>query len=189
MEPFEPPSTTLVKGIGLDAAMTYAEVEFGEAAVAEALGRLEGEFGSFTHHRLPGALVPLEVAASAWMAVAELHPGNVEERHAFFRKMGVFIADTNLNGIYKSLMALLANPDRLSKRIPQLWTTYFRGLEIELDLSEVKSGRVLHEVRGFGGAPHIGEMAEGWLVYAFELVGGRDVVTFEKRLQSGAQQV
>jgi hypothetical protein len=82
-------------------------------------------------------------------------------------------------------MAYMVSPERLAKRITGLWKTYFRGLEIKLDLSELKRGIARTSVVGFGSAPHIGEMAEGWLKYAFELCGGRDVTVYEEALELG----
>ena len=179
------PETTLVKGTGLHSAMTFAENELGKGVVQRALKELEPVHGEYQHHRLPGALNPLPTAAAAWMAVSDIKGGSVAERRAFFQRMGVYIADTNLHGIYKTLLALIVNPHRLAKRVPQLWSTYFRGLTVQMNFDEIKSGCLRFEVEGFGGAPHIGEMAEGWLAFAFELVGGEEVEAKEDALEAG----
>ncbi|MEM7160317.1 MAG: hypothetical protein AAF799_46195 [Myxococcota bacterium] len=179
------PDTTLVKGTGLNSAMIFAENELGQSVVGRALKDLEPTHGEYQHHRLPGALNPLPTAAAAWVAVSDLHGGSIAERRVFFQKMGVYIADTNLHGIYKTLLSLIVNPQRLAKRVPQLWSTYFRGLTVRMDFDDVRSGKLRFDVDGFGGAPHIGEMAEGWLAFAFGLVGGEEVVATEEALEAG----
>ena len=130
-------------------------------------------------------MVPLRTAAAAWAAASELHGGSPQERREFFQRMGVHIADTNLNGLYKAMMSLLVNPERLAKRIPVLWKSYFRGLKHTMDLSQLDSGICRTTVEGFGAAPHIGEMAEGWVAYAFRMVGGEEVVAYEEALEGG----
>ena len=174
-----------MKGVGFNSAMEFAEQELGYSVVRERLELLGGLHGDFEVLRLPGSLVPLAAAAAAWVAMDDLRGGSKDERRTFFQRMGVHIADSNLNGVYKTLLALMANPERLAKRIPSLWKTYFRGLSIEVDLDHLKQGLVSTSVTGFGAAPHIGEMAEGWLQFAFELVGGKDVRVFEERLEVG----
>ena len=99
--------------------------------------------------------------------------------------MGVHIADSNLRGVYKTLMAFMVSPQRLAKLIPGLWKTYFRGLEVKLDLSELDRGVARTSVVGFGGAPHIGELAEGWIASSFDLVGALNVSAYEESLELG----
>lgn len=179
-------ATTAVKGVGLNSAMEFAEQRLGALPVRQALAALEAEHGDYSVHRLAGSMVPLETARAAWMAVAALHGGRPRERRVFFQEMGVHIAESNLNGIYKTLLSLLGSPERLAKRVPSLWHTYFRGLSVSVEYDPRIAGRVDFEVVGFDGSPHIGEMAEGWCRYAFELVGGREVVAFEHSLDAGA---
>jgi hypothetical protein len=183
---FDPPETTFVKGIGFDCAMRFAERELGSEPVARALDALKEHHGDYAAYRRPDASVPLKAAAAAWSAVDDLHPGDREVRRQFFRDMGVFIADTNLHGAYRTILSLLVNPVRLAKRLPTFWTTYFRGVEATVDLAGLRSGGVTTEVVGFGGAPHVGEMAEGWIRFSFELVGGTGVEVHEEALHAGA---
>ena len=184
---FEPPETTFVKGVGLNSAMEYAERELGLSEVAKGLEGLRAEHGDFDHHRISNALVPLPAAAAAWMMANQMHGGTLAQRRDFFQRMGVHIADSNLRGVYKTLMAFMVKPERLAKHIPGLWKTYFRGLTVELDLSELSRGIARCSTVGFGGAPHIGEMAEGWLKYAFELCGAKKVSCYEESLELGAE--
>ena len=157
------PETTLVKGTGLHSAMTFAENELGKGVVQRALKELEPVHGEYQHHRLPGALNPLPTAAAAWMAVSDIKGGSIAERRAFFQRMGVYIADTNLHGIYKTLLALIVNPHRLAKRVPQLWSTYFRGLTVQMNFDEIKSGCLRFEVEGLpiGGQAQVELLSHG----------------------------
>lgn len=185
MDGFDPPATTFVKGVGFNSAMEFAERELGRSEVIKMLEELGDTPGEYELYRITNALVPLDKAARGWMAVAKLHGGDRAELREFFQRMGVHIADSNLRGVYKTLMAFMVSPQRLAKLIPSLWKTYFRGLEIKLDLSELDSGIARTSVIGFGGAPHIGEMAEGWLAYAFDLCGALHPTAFEQALELG----
>ena len=135
-----------------------------------------------------GVALGLASAAAAWSGVAELHGGTQEALREFFRRMGVHIADSNLRRTYKTLMGLMVSPQRLSKLIPTIWKTYFHGLEVKTDLSEIDQCRVRCTVLGFGGAPHIGEMAEGWMVYSYKLCGAVEASACERNLERGARQ-
>ena len=185
MDDFDPPPTTFVKGVGFNSAMEFAERELGRQEMLRRLEALGDEPNEFELYRISNALVPLERAARGWAAAAELHGGSRAELREFFQRMGVHIADSNLRGVYKTLMAFMVSPERLAKLIPGLWKTYFRGLEVKLDLSELDKGVARTSVIGFGGAPHIGEMAEGWIAYAFDLVGAINVQVYEEALELG----
>jgi hypothetical protein len=192
MEGFDPPATTFVKGVGFNSAMEFAERELGRQEMRRRLEELGSEPNEYELHRITNALVPitnalvpLDRAARGWAAAAELHGGTQAELREFFQRMGVHIADSNLRGVYKTLMAFMVSPERLAKLIPSLWKTYFRGLEVKLDLSDLDKGIARTSVVGFGGAPHIGEMAEGWIAYAFDLVGALNVQAYEESLELG----
>src|SRR5262245_29024286 len=175
----------VVKGVGFDSAMRFAERESGERAVREVLERLGREQGvSYPERRLTSATVELRHAAAAWHAVYEL-AGGKESMRSYFQRMGRFIAVANLSSIYRGVLQLLGAPAMMAKRTPQLWQTYFPGARVETSTAELKSGRFQHLVYGFEGIPYIGPMAEGWLLYAFALVGARDLSVNEEATARG----
>jgi hypothetical protein len=176
-----------VKGTGFNAAMQYAERSLGEAAVGKMLGALGEEHGvSVTELRLPSSLVPLALAERAWDGVAQLTGRrSPTELRAFFQDMGKFIAVSNLNGVYRSLLSLLGSPARLSRRLPSLWQMYFPGVTVDLDLAALATGTASHQVHGFAGAAYIAAMGEGWIAYAYDLVGGKDVAVSEEAMAAG----
>jgi hypothetical protein len=102
--------------------------------------------------------------------------------------MGKFIAISNLNGVYRSLLELLGSPSRLSDRLPSLWQMYFPGVTVDIDISTLEKGRSRHEVRGFAGTAYMAAMGEGWIAYAYDLVGGNDVTVNEEAMAAGRMQ-
>jgi hypothetical protein len=183
-------ATAIVKGIGFNTAMLYAERDLGEAAVGKMLKALADEHRvAIGEMRLPSSEVPLAFAQRAWDGVAKLT--NIQkhaELRAYFQDMGKFIAISNLNGVYRSLLALLGSPSRLSRRLPSLWQMYFPGVTVDVDVSAVAEGRARHEVHGFGGAPYVAAMGEGWIAYAYGLVGGKNVTVNEEAMAAGRMQ-
>ena len=93
-----------------------------------------------------------------------------------------------INVVGYKLMAFMVSPERLSKIMPTIWKTYFLGLDVKVDLSEMDRGVLRCSVTGFGGAPHIGEMAEGWIAYSYDLCGALHVNAYEEALELGMEQ-
>jgi hypothetical protein len=183
-------TTAKVKGTGFNTAMLYAERGFGEAAVGNMLKPLADEHRvAIGEMRLPSSEVPLAFAERAWEGVAKLTKLQKHaELRAYFQDMGKFIAVSNLNGVYRSLLALLGSPSRLSRRLPSLWQMYFPGVTVDVDVSALADGRSRHEVHGFGGAAYVAAMGEGWIAYAYGLVGGKDVTVHEEAMAAGRMQ-
>src|SRR4051812_23360784 len=127
--------------------MLYAERGLGEAAVGPLLeGLADGHGVSLAEMRLPSSGVPLAFAERAWDGVAKLTKlGTHAELRVYFQSMGKFIAVSNLNGVYRSLLALLGSPSRLSRRMPSLWQMYFPGVAVDIDVSALAEGRARHE--------------------------------------------
>jgi hypothetical protein len=167
----------IVKGIGFDSAMKFAEQQSGERAVREALERLGFTHGiSYAQGRGSHETIELRYAADAWETVFQLAGGETKEpERSYFQRMGRFIATTNLSSIYRGVLQLIGSPSMMAKRVPMLWKTYFPGVRVESDTSAIKEGRYEDRVYGFEGTKHIGPMAEGWLHYAFNLVGAKDL--------------
>jgi hypothetical protein len=180
-------TTAEVKGTGFNTAMVYAERGLGEEAVGNMLAALGKEHGvAVAEMRLPSSLVPLAFAERAWDGVAKLTAlKSADELRTYFQDMGKFIAVSNLNGVYRSLLALLGSPSRLSRRLPTLWQMYFPGVTVDVDVSGLDGGTASHEVHGFGGAAYVAAMGEGWIAYAYGLVGGKDVVVNEEAMAAG----
>jgi hypothetical protein len=183
-------ATAKVKGTGFNTAMLYAERGLGEAAVGNMLKALADEHRvALGEMRLPSSEVPLAFAERAWDGVAKLTKLEKHaELRAYFQDMGKFIAVSNLNGVYRSLLALLGSPSRLSRRLPSLWHMYFPGVTVDIDVSALAEGRARHEVHGFAGAAYVAAMGEGWIAYAYDLVGGKDVTVNEEAMAAGRMQ-
>jgi hypothetical protein len=177
----------IVKGIGFDSAMRFAERESGERAVREALERLGRERGvAYQDIRNPHGTMPLEDGAAAWQAVYELAASR-ETARSYFQRMGRFIATTNLSSVYRGVLQLIGSPAMMAKRIPTLWRTYFPGVQVEPNICDPKAGRYEDRIYGFAGTRHIGPMAEGWFLYAFNLVGAKDLIVNEEATAKGDQ--
>jgi hypothetical protein len=176
-----------VKGTGFNAAMQYAERSVGGAAVGTMLSALGEAHGmSVTELRLPSSLVPLSFAERAWDGVAKLtRLESPAELRTYFQDMGKFIAVSNLNGVYRSLLSLLGSPARLSRRMPSLWQMYFPGVTVDNDVAALTTGTASHEVHGFSGAAYVAAMGEGWIAYAYNLVGGKEVAVSEEAMAAG----
>jgi hypothetical protein len=167
--------------------MKFAEQQSGERVVREALDRLGYQRGvSYPQSRLAHETIQLSHAAAAWDAVFELCGGDKKEpERSYFQRMGRFIATTNLSSIYRGVLQLIGSPPMMAKRVPMLWKTYFPGVRVESNISGIKSGRYEDRVYGFEGTKHIGPMAEGWLHYAFSLVGAKDLQVNEEATVRG----
>src|SRR5438105_2994091 len=166
----------VVKSVGFNSAMTFAERESSERGVHDALERLARERGvSYAERKLTSGSIELAAASAAWHAVYELAGGTKKEpARSYFQRMGRFIAVSNLSSIYRGVLQLIGSPTMMAKRVPMLWQTYFPGVRVESDISEIKIGRYRDRVYGFEGHPYIGAVAEGWLHYAFDLVGAKE---------------
>jgi hypothetical protein len=175
----------LVKGIGFDAVMRFAERESGERAVYEALERLGKERGvAYSELRSTHGSAPLADGEAAWHAVFQLSGGK-ETARSYFRRVGRYIAISNLSTVYRGVLQLIGSPSMMAKRIPTLWQTYFPGVQVESNISQIKIGRYEDRVYGFSGVRYIGAMAEGWLHYAFDLVGAKDLTVNEESTARG----
>lgn len=179
----------IVKGIGFDSAMKFAEQQSGERVVRDALEQLGRELHvDYSEKRLSHQTLELGHAAAAWDAVYRLGgEAKQEPERSYFQRMGKFIATTNLSSIYRGVLQLIGSPTMMAKRVPMLWQTYFPGVRVESDVREVKSGRYEDRVYGFEGVKHIGPMAEGWLHYAFTLVGAKELKVNEAAAARGEQ--
>jgi hypothetical protein len=177
----------VVKGVGFDAGMRFAEEQCGARAVADALAELGRRRGIvYPEQRVASALLALPAAAAAWQEVYLLAGGEQREpARSFFQRMGRFIAVHNLGGVYRGLLQFFGSPALLARRTSTMWQTYFPGVAVELDNARLKEGEHAHRVRGFEGVPFIGAMGEGWMFYAFELVGARELSVAEAATARG----
>lgn len=92
-------------------------------------------------------------------------------------EVGAYIAEDNLNTVYK-LMLKLTSPVRLLSFLPRMWGQYFHGIETEVSATGSHSGTCL--VHGMGTAPHTSPTARGWLTLAYQKVGSPNPTVEEK---------
>jgi hypothetical protein len=87
-----------------------------------------------------------------------------------YRRLGRYIADDNLSNIYRLLLSFMS-PEKLPKKLPQMWTTYYRGVQVEVEYvpGTKKAACTVHNLP----VPDLAPVACGWLEFAFDRVGAK----------------
>jgi hypothetical protein len=166
-----------MKGSALRSCAEFAKREHG-AAFAERVTVGLTPSGDF----LAATWYPIDVASALFTRLAdEWGPDRaaIDER---FRAMGRYVADDNLNTIYRVVLAIL-RPDNLVARLPSLWTTYFEG--VDPDSEEQEPGRAYTRARGLDGLPFLAPAAAGWIEMAFLRAGARACNVRERNWDAG----
>lgn len=187
MSPPPPPRAqdVYLKGVGFDACVSFAQHQLGVEAGERILRRTEAKVGLLQPYRLASARVPLDVTSALFHEVAQEVGGAFSNRRARLAEMGAFVAEQNLNGVFKVVLSFIGSPERLARRLPSMWTTYFPNVQVDVDLDRLVRGEVRSVVHRLERLHYINGVARGWLSYAFRLVGAARVEVIEAGLERG----
>jgi hypothetical protein len=104
----------------------------------------------------------------------------------FFREVGRYIAEDNLNTIYKVVLAL-AQADHIVTLLPRLWGNYFAGIDVKVERPDPAVRRGTCTVRHLP-FHYVGPAASGWIEFAYEKVGCPNAKVTERNFVKGVVQ-
>lgn len=171
------------KGAGIRSWTNFLQSRFGPETMPRILARAPRALDGIWPETLTSAWYPVAFLDHVWDAVATTKlDADHASRDAFFRELGRFIAEDNLNSVYRFLLSLLS-PDRVLGMTPRLWSNYFEGLEITVTPGPGKSGTAI--VSGLGPIRYLAPTACGWLTLAYEKCGAPNASVTEENWEAG----
>jgi hypothetical protein len=167
-----------VKGAGVRSGLLWIAKNYGEQARDQLIAQLPAELRDIARTPLAASWYPVALVEHIFGAIPRI-AGRTDRAgiESLMKQLNAWIAEDNLTTLYKFLLAFLT-PERLTDRMPSLWTTYYRG--IDATVQRESQQRAVCTVRGLGNlAPYIGPSGAGWLEFAYRKVGARVRVTEE----------
>lgn len=172
------------KGSAPASTRVYIVKEYGLPVWEKVLREVSPEHREAMDKPLAFAWYPIEAFDQLFAGLFR-HCCNEDPHRAdrFFREVGRYIAEDNLNTIYKVVLAL-AQPDHILPLLPRLWANYFSGIEVKVERPDptVRKGTctVRHLPFRF-----VGPTASGWIELAFRKVGCPNARVTERRFLKG----
>src|SRR5262245_2712471 len=122
----------LVKGAGIGAGLQWFTRKYGEVARRQLIEMLPKEERDMLRTILPSSWYPVSLLSNINECIARY--SDVTTRPAqekLFKELNRWVAEENLSTLYRALLILMT-PDRLFEILPRLWSTYFKGVEVEV---------------------------------------------------------
>lgn len=123
--------TVQTKGLTLRGAYEWIQRTQGKAVADQVLASLPDTERRAIVEALPSGWYRVSLLSellSGYARVAGSHSPELESR---FRAMGAYVAETNLNTVYRVMLAFV-NPNSLASQLPRLWGHYFQGLDVQV---------------------------------------------------------
>lgn len=140
------------------------------ARVLEALPtRLRGDLEDIK----PAEWYPWSDSATILRAIASVRSDDASARK-LLATCGEWIALESANTFLKLVMKLM-NPTRFANKLPSLWERDMSKGGFDVDLSDVEKKILRFELRDIGGFDHIGAVTEGWIRFAMNAMGEKNV--------------
>lgn len=160
-----------IRGVGLKSIVAFLRAKEGAALV-------DRIFADLTPEHRPG-IAGFLAASSYDMAILDaLLRGYVLELERTgrgatvepsLRTLGVFVAEDNLNSVFKIVLSL-ATPRTFIEKLPTLWSLYFSDVDVRASLSGPNAGRFV--VSGVT-AGYLNVTACGWIEFGLAKVGAK----------------
>ncbi|MEM9293351.1 MAG: hypothetical protein AAGD01_16830 [Acidobacteriota bacterium] len=175
-----------VKGTGLSSSLRWARQRYDAVTYQRVLASLNEELREVVGTAFGPSWYPIEAIDSLWQAILEVaHHGDRAGFEIAMAENGRYVAADHLKSVYRVFLALLASPDRIFDALPRLWGMYFSGISVQVQSSQEGEGRGVCRVERLGSLRHVAPVASGWITYALEAVGGRDVEVVERNYSNG----
>lgn len=160
-----------IKGAGVRAGLEWFRKRHGETAYAQLLDRLPVDQRHLVRSMLPSTWYPTSLLVQIYLGLASQMTTDRESAGQFFRELNRNVAEQNLSTVYRAMLFVMS-ADRLFEMLPRMWSTYFRGVGVEIT-RDPNARRGTCRVRGVGHIPYMAPAACGWLELAFSKVGSK----------------
>ena len=174
-----------LKGTAVKPNIDWMKKTYGETVWDQIEGRLSEEQRSQLKFISGATMYPTSLLSSVNEAFVDVAcRGDRQIAGEAFRKMGHYIADDNLGGVY-SLFVRFASPDKVLSRLPNIVSTMYSGVTARYEADADGRGATV-QIFGLGGLTYAGPRLAGWAESALEKVGARDVRVRERSWDAGA---
>lgn len=146
---------------------------FDEATRKRALDALPPKLSGNLDHIAPAEWYPWEDSVAVLRAIAQSQPDEASARK-MLATCGEWIALESTNTFLKLVMKLM-NPTRFANKLPSLWERDMSKGGFDTDVSDVANKKLRFVLRDVTGFDHIGAVTEGWIRFAMNAMGERDV--------------
>lgn len=96
--------------------------------------------------------------------------GRAAELDAKMRALGAYIAEDNLNSVFKLVLSLV-RPHTFVEKLPTLWALYFTDIDARVRMTGERSGTC--SVYGLP-VSYLAPVASGWIEYGMRHVGAKE---------------
>lgn len=177
----------MCKGSGPGSTRAYVVREHGRHVWEDCLGEIAPELREGMDKPLPFAWYPIqgfdELFAGMFKHCCRSDPARADR---FFRDVGRYIAEDNLNTIYRVVLSF-AQSDHILGLLPRLWGNYFAGIDVQVKRPDPAVRFGTCDVKGLP-LRYVGPAASGWIELAYSKVGCKNSRVIETGYQKGLIQ-
>ena len=169
-------STVQTKGLTLRGAFEWIQRTQGRSVADQVLNCLPDTDRKAIMEDLPSGWHPVSRLSNLLAGFAQVTGPHSPQLEPQLRAMGAYVAETNLNTIYRVILAFV-NPNSMASHLPRLWGHYFQGLNVQVKRLSPNSAHML--VSPLDQLSYISPASAGWIEFAYRHVGARSVTVRE----------